>query len=278
MVQEIETKSKSDLLQLQSELTMKTKQRNKIEKQFTRCLQEQNELNTKIKNEEQTKEMRHEITQLLNIKQAYCLGLSMGGHVGMDLLDKWSGLQGLIAIGTPPIESTKEGIQQGFLPNEEILKLLAKDRFDDAEAKLFTLANGIPEEAVGQFIETTKLTDGRTRRVNREALLDGRRKNQKQIIEETQKPVQLLLGEHDKGISRSYIQTHFPKLLTVIPGVGHAANWAGYRQCNEIIMKFCQSSSYVDAVRAAGGSPIYPTGNAPDEVTKTESHLLSQQL
>jgi pimeloyl-ACP methyl ester carboxylesterase len=75
-----------------------------------------------------------EILSLLAIEEAVVFGWSLGGHIALEMMQKFSGARGLVLVGTPPVGP--DTYSKGFRPSPH-LKLAAEAKWSDADVERF---------------------------------------------------------------------------------------------------------------------------------------------
>ena len=82
-------------------------------------------------------EVANEIIKKLQLDRPIVMGWSLGGHIGLNMIQKGTKLAGLILSGTPPIPVSSEGMVMGFNFNPRIGELFPKVNFTYEEASEF---------------------------------------------------------------------------------------------------------------------------------------------
>lgn len=180
----------------------------------------------------------------LGIQKASIVGWSLGGHVAIDMLKKWDGVQGILITGTPPIPMTGEGFKQGFLPFP-CIHLMSQEKFSREEANTFVSQGGIDTTKASYMIDAALRTDGKARANLIASMQKGVGGNQKEIVEASDKPVAIIAGQADAGINNEYIEkeiskkTLWQKKVHVIDG-GHGVFWDNAQKFNQVMFNFLE--------------------------------------
>lgn len=178
----------------------------------------------------------------LGIRKASVVGWSLGGHIAIDMLKRYPDIQGILITGTPPIPLTAEGFKQGFRPFP-CLHLLGQEKFSKEEAETFVAQGGIDPQKATFMIEAALRTDGKARSNMIASMQKGIGGNQKQIVEESEKPIAVIAGSEDAGINNDYIQkdvsskTLWKTKVHLIQG-GHGVFWENSKKFNNIMSNF----------------------------------------
>jgi len=186
-----------------------------------------------------------EVLEKMGIKEASVIGWSLGGHVAIQMLATWPGVQGVLITGTPPIPVTPEGFSKGFLPSP-CLQLMGQEHLSEEEAKMFVTHGGIAPEEAPFLLNATMRADGMARQCLIGSMFQGVGGDQKAIVETTNKPVAVVCGIRDAGINNAYIQNEiafhslFKSKIYVLDG-GHAAFWDVPDEFNAIVTEFLET-------------------------------------
>jgi pimeloyl-ACP methyl ester carboxylesterase len=182
-----------------------------------------------------------EIVTALEIDRAAVFGWSLGGHVALELMPRWSGMTGLMITGAPPVSPTAASLQAGFLPTPEIA-LAGQETLSDAEAKTF-LRICCGKKAPASMLAAVKRTDGRARKLMVEHLMAGKFGDQRAIAEGATVPLAIVTGEHEPFANPAYLQgLRIPNLweaeVHTLAGVGHAPFYEDPDTFNPIFLRF----------------------------------------
>ncbi|MBX7067418.1 MAG: alpha/beta hydrolase [Parachlamydiales bacterium] len=184
-----------------------------------------------------------EVLKKMNIQKASIIGWSLGGHIAIDMMKKWPGIQGVFLTGTPPIPISGEGFEQGFRPFPSLHRLMTKEELTPEEAQEFVGPSGISTEEAPFFLKAALNTHGVARSRLMASLQEGWGGNQKETVETSDTPVAVVCGQDDKGINNEYIfnEVAFKNLwdrqIHVIDG-GHGVFWQNPDRFNSILGRF----------------------------------------
>ncbi|MCC2646596.1 MAG: epoxide hydrolase [Rickettsiaceae bacterium] len=191
------------------------------------------------------------ILQELNISnsnKAIICGWSLGGHVAMDVLDQSPELiAGLLITGSPPIELTPEGFQQGFKPFEGVELMSQEINFSSEQATRFFEMAGINTKGTPYLVEAGVRCDGQARSLMIKSALSGVGVNEKDLVKNSSTPIKFVGGQNDEGINYEYIaklvesSNNQNLSIEMIQNCGHACHWQAPEEFNEILLSFCNS-------------------------------------
>lgn len=188
-----------------------------------------------------------EVLEKLNIKHVAVIGWSLGGHIALDMLKRWSGTDGILITGAPPIPLTMEGFSKGFkeFPAKH---LMGQEKFTDEEAEMFNAQGGILRKESEDLFRATKKTHGLARKFLISSMGSGQDGNQQQIAETSKKPIAVVCGKDDTGINNEYIKTKvkynnlWNDKVYFLDG-GHAVFWQNSEEFNPILSSFLKDLS-----------------------------------
>jgi pimeloyl-ACP methyl ester carboxylesterase len=188
-----------------------------------------------------------EVIKKLKLDKPVVVGWSLGGHIGLSLIQKSQKLAGLLITGTPPIEISNEGFKEGFLPLPLFQTLFSKIEFSKDDASEFMIGAGFDTEKNPFVVDAALKTDGYARHYLVQSIEKGNGGNQKEIVESNDTPLCIVQGENEKGINNKYIiekinyKNLFNKKVHVIENSGHAVFWEKPKEFNEILETFLSS-------------------------------------
>ncbi|KAH7083129.1 Alpha/Beta hydrolase protein [Paraphoma chrysanthemicola] len=204
------------------------------------------------------------ILQHLNIDSVIILGWSLGGHVGIEMIEllkspstyknfKKIDLHGLMITGTPPALG-REQIRQGFVMANQNGELgLAGHRdWTDEETMAFSknsAAAGIDELWEPWMYEDAKNTDGRARMIMaRNFVGDGDEcpigVDQRRVVETEDVLIAVVNGEQEQFVNLDYLDGIKWKRLwkgkcIKLKGLHHAPFWEASHDFEKVLLEFC---------------------------------------
>jgi pimeloyl-ACP methyl ester carboxylesterase len=192
-----------------------------------------------------------ELLEAMNLNQAAVFGWSLGGHVALEMVPRFSGLVGLMISGAPPVGNTPEAVMAGFRPSPHA-GLLGKPELTAEELQIFLAAN-YGSHADALLTSAAKRADGRARAIMFGGLFSGQLSDQRAIAESTDVPIAVVNGADDPVVNTDYVGSlHYKALWDdhcyVLRGLGHAAFLQAPDVFNQILGRFMQDMEK----RAAG--------------------------
>lgn len=167
-----------------------------------------------------------EVLGSLGIDEAVLMGWSLGGHVAIEMIDLFPGLQGLIITGTPPIR--RNGFAEGFLANPAKLPAAKRDLSTD---EIEAFARAMFGEPVEPFLRAAIMrSDGKFRERLFAAAKAGAGIDQREAVERMTVPIAVINGSRDPLVNLAYVDSvAFGKLwggkCHRLAGEGHAPFW-----------------------------------------------------
>ncbi len=199
-----------------------------------------------------------EMLASMGVERAAVFGWSLGGHVALELFDRFPGLVGGMVTGTPPIGGTPEEIMAGFQPSPHAAVPFKAELTEEERGILAFIACGDPQNQDAHA--AIMRTDGRARETVFADMLAGGPADERRIVATSTKPVAVVNGENDPVISHDYIASlPFANLWEdhrfVLRGGGHAPFMQMPEVFNPIFERFAADMENIAAsTPAAGGS------------------------
>lgn len=188
-----------------------------------------------------------EVIEKLGLEKPVVVGWSLGGHVGLQLLQTAQKLAGILISGTPPAEIYPEGLAEAFLPS--VFQTLApKTAFTQEEAESFTRLSGIDPDKYPFAIDAVKRTDGLARQCLMQSIVRKEGGNQKEIVETDETPLCVIQGADERGINNQYFEkvafiNLFQRRVFIVTGTAHAFLWEKSNEFNQILGDFLEHVS-----------------------------------
>lgn len=188
------------------------------------------------------------ITQALDklgIHQAIVCGWSLGGHIAIELLSQRPDLvAGLLITGTPPIPLTSKGINDGFIKNVRDNLTSKKELFSEDDARKYMIDGGVNPDEAPHLVKVNMRTDGNARYLMVKSVGDGVGANAKEVLENTDKPLTIIIGKDDPFVNNKYIEqgVTYNTLLTDkhVLDCGHSPHWENPEDFNNILDQFVE--------------------------------------
>jgi len=183
-----------------------------------------------------------EVLRLLGIERAIAFGWSLGGHIGLEMVDRFPGLQALMITGTPPVSLADVG--NGFKPSPH-MGLTSKEEFSPEDVEHYARATcGEPFEPF--LLEAVARTDGRARRMMFEKFAGGSGRDQSAIVAAAPMPIAVVNGANEPFVNTDFVaQVKFANLWEgrthLIENSGHAPFWDAPERFNAVFARFLES-------------------------------------
>lgn len=179
----------------------------------------------------------------IGVERFVVLGHSLGGHVALEMIALGAGVEGAVIFGTPPVASTPEGLQAGFVAGPDLEYTGKPELSADEASKVAALAVGRAADEDGFFSSVVRRTDGLARQYMIEAALAGTGSDQRQVVETSLVPLAVVNGEDDPVVNLHYVDSlSYANLWTDKPlrvsGAGHAAHWEKSLEFNSLVLSF----------------------------------------
>ncbi|MBS0654170.1 MAG: alpha/beta hydrolase [Verrucomicrobia bacterium] len=186
------------------------------------------------------------LVHLMKLENIVVVGWSLGGHVALELTSRLPQLKGLLITGTPPIEISPEGFNQGFkAASPEIAKCFGKGNLTYEEAELFGTLSGYDYSEKTKFIvEAILQTDEGAKTIYPQSILDGVGQNELAIVKEWPHPIAVIAGQEEAAVNNDYImhKVHFNNLwedtVHCIAHAGHGVFMEQPDAFNQIMHRF----------------------------------------
>ena len=143
-----------------------------------------------------------EALNILGIERAGVFGWSLGGHIGLEMMSRYSGLAGLMITGTPPVNSGTIG--EGFIPSPH-MALASKETCSPEEIESY--ARHTCGEPFEPFLrDVVSRTDGRARRLMFAAFVAGTGEDQEAIVANSHIPLAVVNGADEPFVNLTHIR------------------------------------------------------------------------
>lgn len=183
-----------------------------------------------------------ELLRLLGIDRTIVFGWSLGGHIGLEMIDRFPGMLGLMITGTPPVSI--ETVGEGFRPSPH-MGLAAKEHFTPEDIEAYARSTcGEPYDA--GLHATVARTDGRARRLMFEKFVSGSGRNQAEIVATATIPLAVLNGVDEPFVDTDFVaRARYANLWEgkthLIESSGHAPFWDAPEKFDPIFARFLES-------------------------------------
>jgi pimeloyl-ACP methyl ester carboxylesterase len=180
-----------------------------------------------------------ELLEKLGVTEAVVLGMSLGGHIGIEMVPRFSGMRGLMIVGSPPVG--RNTMAQGFNASPQ---MGVAGKADLSEAEIAGFVQGIFGGSAEPFLlEAVARADGRFRKRVFEAARAGGGVDQRSIVESSPVPLAVVNGGADRIVNLDYFDAvAYANLWEGYPhrlaGLGHAPFWEGPSVFNPLLERF----------------------------------------
>ena len=150
-------------------------------------------------------ELALEILDALAVHEAAILGWSLGGHVGLEVMARWSGLRGLMVVGTPPVTPSPDALSEAFLQTP-LMAFAGQQEAAPHEAEAYARACcGAVVDRMPVLLEAARRTDGRARHLMMTSALAGKGADGRRVAETATVPLAVVAGAEDPFVNRRYL-------------------------------------------------------------------------
>lgn len=183
-----------------------------------------------------------EVLRLLGIDRAIVFGWSLGGHIGLEMIDRYPGMLGLMITGTPPVSPAQVG--DGFRPSPH-MGLAGKEVFSEADVDAYARSTcGEPYDAL--LRDAVARADGRARRLMFEKFAAGSGKDQSVIVATATVPLAVVNGIDEPFVDTDFVaRVRYANLWEgktyLIANSGHAPFWDAPDRFDPIFARFLAS-------------------------------------
>ncbi len=187
-----------------------------------------------------------EVLDALAIDHLAIVGWSLGGHIGIELLERDPRIAGLMIMGTPPVSRGIFGILRGFQPQFD-LTLTTKGRLTHREMdRLARLCFG--DMPPSDLRDAIARADWRMRKIMGHGLMMGAGVDQKKVVEHSPVPVAVVNGEFEPFARLDYLAgLDYANLWDgqchVIAGAGHASFLEAPDRFNALLGRFIDDAA-----------------------------------
>ncbi|MGJ3236367.1 alpha/beta fold hydrolase [Marivirga sp.] len=185
-----------------------------------------------------------ELTIHLNLESILMYGASLGGHVAIELIPMLKEkVKGVMIAGTPPFKIPLN-IAECFHDLPETGNIF-KPHLNEEElqelANVWVYQNEVAKEYLKSWVQET---DPDFRTVFGDSIIKSQGiGNQKEILEQTNCPVAIMTGEHEKMVKREYLKDLKPKhfyrnAIQIIANCAHFPNLENPKTFNYQLKEF----------------------------------------
>ncbi|MBF0437472.1 MAG: alpha/beta hydrolase [Magnetococcales bacterium] len=181
-----------------------------------------------------------EAAKKLELGKTLYIGHSLGGHLLIQAAERLPGLNGLLVIGTPPLQIPPR-FDLAFLPHAASA-LILQESLSEMEIDLWAKAQTCqPHLETKRIREAIRHTDPRCRSSLGKSI--GTLQDECTILRRLTVPVALVVGERDPFINRDYcyglpLQGLWRNSLQILPACGHSPHLEQPEAFNTLLTAF----------------------------------------
>ena len=186
-----------------------------------------------------------EMIERLGLSNVVVYGWSLGGHIGIELLQRPE-IAGLMISGAAPTGRGPLAMLRAYQPSWDML-LASKARYSDRDVeRFFELC--FPMGADPELREAIRRADGRARSNLVRSMMRGEGSDQRHEIESAAVPVAIVNGVDEPFVRQAYLDgLRSPALWKgasqVIGGAGHAPFWDQPAMFNALLTQFAADAA-----------------------------------
>ena len=200
------------------------------------------------------------ITDMLDamgVDRAAMFGWSLGGHVALELVERFPGTVGVMVTGTPPVGRSPEEIMAGFQPSPHAGVPFKADLSEEERGILAFIACGDPQNK--DVHEAIMRTDARAREAVFADMMAGGPADERKIAETRDIPLAIVNGENDPMVNLDYVSSLAYRNLWedhcfLLRGAGHAAFMQTPDLFNPVFGRFAEDMAQRALTMRFGGS------------------------
>lgn len=196
----------------------------------------------------------HSLMNELGYPSYHVVGWSLGGHIGLELLARYSAVRSLLITGTPPVSLNFESIQKGFRWTPSTA-LAGKKAFSRDDAIRYVRAMMGTRGAPPDQLQTALSTDGNARYWMVRNGMAGVGADELRVVAEDKRPLGIIQGRYDPFIRTEYLASLPYRNIwsgePILIDAGHAAHWEAPATFNQYMKGFL---NYANGLTNVGGN------------------------
>ncbi|GAB5508153.1 MAG: alpha/beta hydrolase [Rhizobiaceae bacterium] len=187
-----------------------------------------------------------EVMSALGHEKFAMFGWSLGGHIGIEMLDRSDRLTGLMISGSPPVGKEPDALAVGFKPSEH-MHLAGQRDFSEAEVDAYARATCGINAPFEEFLrEAVARTDGRARELMLGKFAAGYGCNQREVATHSKVPLAIVNGGGEPFVNNDFVASLdydnlWEDTVHILPGIGHAPFWEAPDQFDPHLRRFLAS-------------------------------------
>jgi pimeloyl-ACP methyl ester carboxylesterase len=185
-----------------------------------------------------------EVLAALSVSKVVVVGVSLGGHIALQMTETFPGIQGIAISGAPPFRKTTEGLAEAFGSDPRAALSFKRD-LSSQDVRDFATALTDGAEPVQFWEEAVSRADPECRACLGAAFLDEAAQDQRVVAERFERPLAVLNGADDTFVNHQYFETiPFKSLWSGrvhrLPGQRHAPQLLAPQMFNELLGRFLE--------------------------------------
>lgn len=184
-----------------------------------------------------------ELMQTLGHDKYAVLGWSLGGHIGLEMIDRSEAVTGLMISGTPPVGKGEGALAEGFLVSEH-MHLAGQRDFTPDETNAYARSTcGINAPFDDFLLEAVARTDGRAREMMFSSFAEGVGCNQQKSAIQSKVPLAIVNGGDEPFVNNQFVSSlAYERLwedtVHIMDGIGHAPFWEHPEAFDPFLLRF----------------------------------------
>lgn len=184
-----------------------------------------------------------ELMQTLGHDKYAVLGWSLGGHIGLEMIDRTEAVTGLMISGTPPVGKGADALGEGFVVSEH-MHLAGQRDFTPAETDAYARSTcGINAPFEDFLLEAVDRTDGRARELMFSSFAAGVGCNQQAAAVHSRVPLAIVNGGAEPFVNNRFVASLPYKRIWedkvhIMDGIGHAPFWEHPEAFDRFLLRF----------------------------------------
>lgn len=172
-------------------------------------------------------------------------GWSLGGHIGIEMLDRSDRVSALMISGSPPVSKDPDALSVGFKPSKH-MHLAGQNEFTDEEVDAYARATcGINAPFEDFLRDAVARTDGRARELMLGKFSAGVGCDQQRTVMDAAIPLSIVNGGEEPFVNNEFVasldlQNLWEDQVHLIDGVGHAPFWEAPELFDPFLKRFLQ--------------------------------------
>lgn len=184
-----------------------------------------------------------ELAVILALDNVAVLGVSLGGHIALELVSRLASPVACMIVGSPPFSKNPASLAAAFLPGPAML-LSGKADLSEEEIELFCDFHGLgPQNDRLSLLAAIRRADGFARQTMVANLMTDAAADQRQLAEQLPVPLAIIVGDADRAVQLAFFEPsmtggHPNGRQVLIAGAGHAPQLSHSALFNDVLLAF----------------------------------------